>query len=119
MRAHDPRSIDAKSAVESPDASDTGASVIIRLGWMLGGTLTMLIAGFSIASAPRWTLGLQDAVFWLGVLLAVVLRYWDIRSFRGQTANGDPATMAHFARYFAALSVIALFGWLTAQSVHL
>jgi len=119
MRAHDPRFIDAKSAAEAPDASDNGAAALVRLGWMLGGSLTMLIAGFSIISTSKWTFGLQDAVFWFGALFAVALRYWDIRRYHGQTANGDPATMVDFKHYFAKLSVIALFGWFTAQSVHL
>lgn len=119
MRAQDPRSVDSKLATEPVGASHNGAAVLIRLGWMLGGTLMMLIAGFTIASTPQWTFGLSDAVFWFGALFAVVLRYWDIRRFQGQTANGDPATMAHFARYLATIAVVALSGWFTAQSVHL
>jgi hypothetical protein len=119
MRAQDPRSVDARRAATPVGDSDTGAAVLVRLGWMLGGTLTMLISGFSIASTRQWAFGLQDAVFWSGALFAVVLRYWDIRRFHGQTANGDPATMVHFTRYLAMISVMALSGWLAAQSIHL
>lgn len=111
--------MDTKSATVPPGGPGSGAAVLVRLGWMLGGTLMMLIAGFTIASTRQWTFGLPDAVFWFGALLAIVLRYWDIRRFQGQTANGDPATMAHFPRYFATLSVVALAGWLVAQSIHL
>lgn len=119
MRPQDPTtSASARQPMEEP-ATGEGAAALVRLGWMLGGTLTMLIASFVIASSPAWTFGLRDVVFWSGAMLAVTLRYWDIARYRGQTANGEPATMNHFWRYTTALSLAALGGWAAAQSVHL
>jgi hypothetical protein len=118
MRTKDQGPVDASSAAEPPSASD-GAALAVRLGWMLGGTLTMIISGLGIASTTRWTFGPQDAVFWSGAVVTVLLRYWDIRRFRGQTASGDPATMGDFIRYAALLTGTALTGWLTVQAVRL
>lgn len=106
-------------ASDSSERSRSGAAILVRLGWMIGATLTMLIAGFSIASTPTWTFGPRDAVFWSGAVLGVAFRYWDVRRYEGQTASGERATMADVTRYAMRVSLAAFAGWLVAQSVHL
>lgn len=119
MLPHDPIAPASSREPMTTEAPDEGMGALVRLGWMMGGTLTMLIAGFTIASSPAWTFGLRDVVFWFGALLALALRYLDVARFAGQTSSGEPATMKDFWRYSAALSVVALGGWAAAQSVHL
>jgi hypothetical protein len=96
-----------------------GASALVRLGWMVGGTLAMLVSGMSIAAQPRWTFGWRDVVFWSAALAAIVLRYLDVARFAGETADGRPATRAHFIRYAAGLCIAAALAWFSVQSLHL
>lgn len=109
------------SSPESTSRTDEheGSSALIRLGWMLGGTLTMLISWFTIISTPSWTFGARDAVFWCAALLTLTLRYVDVTRYQGLTSRGEPATAAHFARYAVGLLVTSCVGWTLAQSVHL
>lgn len=119
MRPQEPTDRSSAGSPALDARSSEGVGALVRLGWMLGGTLTMLIAGFTIASRPVWTLSVRDIVFWSGALLAVTLRYWDIEHFHGQTSTGEPATRNDFWRYCATLSVIAIAAWVAAQSVHI
>lgn len=95
-----------------------GQSALMRLGWMMAGPLMVLIATFSILSKPSWTFGGHDGLLLLGVSLATVCRYLDIKRYNGQTANGETATMTNFTRYAISLSVIAAALWAAAQSTH-
>ena len=115
MATHDVR---PSSSISSAEPGE-GSGALIRLGWMIGGSLTMLCAWFTILNQPPWTFGIRDAVFWSGALLALAMRYLDITRFRGQTSRGEVATMAHFWRYAVGLSVIASSAWTLAQAVRL
>ena len=77
MRAEEPRSL--PSHISTNDAAQPGSGLLVRLGWMVGATLAMLIAGFVILSTPAWTLGVTDAVFWGAAMAAIALRYLDIK----------------------------------------
>lgn len=99
-------------------APGAGSGALVRLGWMMGGPLTMLIAGFTILNTPAWTFTVRDALFWFGAVIALALRYLDFARFQGQTSNGDSATMVHFRRYAVGLMVVATIGWALAQAVH-
>ena len=114
MSAEDPRTLVSTAAESQP-----GGGLLVRLGWMGGGTLTMLIAGFVIVSRPTWTFSGADAAFWAGALLAIVLRYLDVARYGGDTARGEPATMGHFTRYAVGVVGIGLAYWTMAQSVHI
>lgn len=113
------RAEDVRPTVPSTSPSRPGSGLLVRLGWMVGGTLTMLITGLVIMSSPAWTYGARDLVFWGGALLAITLRYIDIHRYGGETSRGDPATMGHFARYAAGVVGVGLALWTMAQSVHL
>jgi hypothetical protein len=96
-----------------------GSGLLVRLGWMVVATVTMLITGFVILSTPAWSMGPTDAVFWGAALFAIVLRYVDIKRYGGETSRGEPATMGHFARYALGLTGIGLAFWTIAQSAHI
>jgi hypothetical protein len=93
-------------------------SVVVRLGWMLGGTLAMMVSLMVIAGKPRLTVGLPDAIFWAAVVLTGLLRTLDITRFHGETTQGVPATTRDLKRYLAGLGALAVAGWLVAQSIH-
>lgn len=97
----------------------TVGSVAVRLGWMLGGTLVMIISLMVIAGKPALTLGLPDVIFWAAVLLTGVLRTVDVTHFHGETTGGMPATTADLKRYLRGLGVLAVSCWFAAQAVHL
>lgn len=105
------------SGSENPARRPGG--VVVRLGWMLGGTLALLVTVMKIASQPPWTIGLLDLVFWGAVALTVMLRYWDITRFRGETTSGEPATMADFRRYAAGTAGVSAACWLIARAIQL
>jgi len=86
---------------------------------MLGGTLVVLVTVMIIASQPPWTIGVLDLVFWSAVVCSVMLRYWDIARFRGETTGGEPATMADFKRYAAGIGAVSAAVWLAAQAIQL
>jgi hypothetical protein len=83
------------------------------------GNLVLVAVALSIMRAPRWTLTARDALFWAAVAAALALRWLDVTRLGGRTADGKPATRAHWVRY--ALSVAALSGllWAAAHSVHI
>ena len=110
---------DLRSDVRASESPSEGSKALVRLGWMLGGTMITLIAWFTLVSSPAWTFGLRDVVFWSGVLVSLSLRYLDVMRFQGQTSDGEPATMGDFRRYALGLAVIAGAGWAVAQAVHI
>jgi len=127
MRPEDHRSVDAtrrsKSNATSSSASDAnsnaGGGVLVRLGWMVVGPTLLVVSAFAVAATPRWTFGLHDGLLALGAVLSVCLRYWDVRSFDGETANGEPATMFVFRRYAVGVAIIVGASWVAAQSIHI
>lgn len=119
MQPHDPTRSRCSPATAGAESLSEGLGVLVRLGWLLGGTLTTLIAWFTVVSSPASTFGVGNVVLWSGAALAVASRYWDIARFRGRTSRGEPATTKNFWRYLAGLSAMALGAWTAAQSVHL
>jgi multisubunit Na+/H+ antiporter MnhE subunit len=52
-----------------------------------------------------------DVVFGAVVASCVGLRYLDIKYLKGETASGEPATLAHWRRYSLLLGAFALALW--------
>lgn len=92
--------------------------MLVRLGWMLAGTLVMLVSVMTIASLPAWTFSFRDGVFWGAVIATGGLRYWDTTRFAGQTASGGLTTTSDLHRYLGGLGVFAVVAWMTAQAIH-
>lgn len=70
----------------------------MRLGWMLFGTVALIISTMFIVHA-QGRISTADAVFWAVVAACIVLRYVDIAYMNGMTVSGEPATAAHWRRY--------------------
>jgi hypothetical protein len=105
--------------LKSSPQRGAGLGAFVRLGWMIGGTLTMLVSVMSIAAQPVWTFGWRDVVFWSAAFASIFLRYLDVVRFAGETADGRPATRVDFARYAGGLYLAASVAWFLAHSLHL
>jgi hypothetical protein len=96
---------------DAPQSNQLGGC-LIRLLWMVVGNLVLVLAAVNIHHhGGGFQLTAADAVFWCAALLLPAIRYIDIRSFSGRTADNQPATMAHWARYSIVLLAISLAVW--------
>ena len=91
---------------------------LVRLGWMGGGHVVLIILTLSILREDDWTLTLKDALFWLVVAAMIAVRHIDMVRFRGTTGDGEPTTLRHVKRYTIALLGLAGLMWAVAQSFH-
>jgi hypothetical protein len=94
----------------------SGLSVIVRVYWMLVGNFPLVICAGLIAQAeqsPSW----PDAVYWASVPALIGARYWDVAHLDGRTADGSPATLAHWKRYALGLAAVALVIWLAMNGI--
>jgi len=85
----------------SPGA--TGYGCLTRLVWLLWGGSILLFIWISILSHRGSSFSIFDGAFWATAALLVSVRYVDITRMNGQTASGEPATLAHWRRYVAML----------------
>jgi hypothetical protein len=80
----------------------------LRIFWMLlGHAIVFLSLGVVLVDKLPFP-SVLDAVVWITVVLMIVARRVDIVRYRGTTATGEPATLAHWRGY--TLNVI----WVTA-----
>ncbi len=98
------------STYKSPAVSE-----LFRMTWMVLGPAGLIFTGASLWKQPPWTYSVMDIVFWGLAALAVIARAIDIKVFRGQTTEHQPATMADWRAYSAKLIVFAMTIWVLAQ----
>lgn len=92
---------------------DRPQGCLLRVFWMAVGNVALLtLAGF-ILSQGRFSL--LDGGYWAVVAALVGARYADIVRFRGQTADGTPATVTHLRRYALGLLAVAVGLWIAAH----
>lgn len=72
-----------------------------RLLWMFGGPITLIFCLLYMVLG-RATLAV-DSIYVLSVCSMVVVRYLDIKLYKGEKFNGQPATLNHWRRYSLAL----------------
>lgn len=88
-----------------------GAGCAVRLSWMLLGNVVLAFTAAKIFLDGGGLFSPANAVFWAVVVLMIWLRRIDITRMNGQTATGEPATLAHWNRYAMLLAVISLAVW--------
>ncbi|MDP3767066.1 MAG: hypothetical protein Q8S13_03550 [Dehalococcoidia bacterium] len=91
------------------------AGRVTRIFWMGFGNIALVMAVLSIYKSAGWSIA--DLAFWLIVGLLIGARYIDIVRYKGTTAHGEPATMAHFKRYVAILLVAGAALWAVARAL--
>ncbi len=85
---------------------------------MIAGDAVLVFSAVYIVTAERgWRLGLADAIFWAAAATLLVARFLDIGWYRGTTASGEPATMAHWRRYAVLLLLVSVGLWAGAHFV--
>jgi hypothetical protein len=91
---------------------------LMRILWMVAGNLALVLAAVNIhQQGSGFTLTAADVVFWCIAVCLPAIRYIDIRCFAGRTADNQPATMAHWARYSVVLLATALGVWVAAHLI--
>lgn len=87
--------------------------VILRLTWLMWGNLALFICAALVAegTAPIVT----DLLFFLVAGSLVGVRYVDITRFKGETTEGEPATIAHWRRYAIMMMLISAALWALAR----
>ena len=103
----------APSPSEPQKQSPVGC--ILRLFWMFGGNLALVVLAGLIFQSAGWTIA--DLAYWLIVGLLVSARYIDIARFNGATADLEPATTAHLKRYSLLLVLGAAAVYVTARAL--
>lgn len=103
--------------IQRADANTSLAGCLVPAFWMLGGNGILAVCAVAIASRGIGIFGFVDVLFWFTVGCLVAVRYADIRYLGGRTAEGTPATMAHWRRYALVLTVASTAVWLTAHAI--
>ena len=96
---------------------DPPAGCFLRIFWMLIGNAILLACAYGIIQHRSSLLSMADALYWATVGSLLAARYIDIRYLYGLTAEGDPATMAHWGRYATVLGVVSTGLWLGAHAM--
>jgi hypothetical protein len=109
-----------KRAVETGQSEDRGndtsvAGCLVPAFWMLAGNGILAICALAMIG-KGFAVGLLDAFYWLTVCGLIGARYADIRYLGGRTAEGAPATMAHWRRYTVIVVVVSAVLW---GAIHL
>ena len=101
----------------TPPTGLSGSGCLLRMLWFLAVPAVLLLSAAIIVAQHSKFFSPVDAVFCGAVIFAVVIRYLDIRFFRGTTGTGGPATMRHWRRYAILLVLVSLIVWAAAHAV--
>ena len=109
MYAHDSQITNKQGAV---------LGVLARLWWMLGGNVLLAFSLIFIFRNEGSFFHPADWVFWIAMATLVLVRYFDIRFFDGQTATGEQASMTNWTRYAVLLTVCSALLWALAHAAN-
>jgi hypothetical protein len=86
-----------------------------RFYWIcVGDPLLLLLLVVMIAKHPKLP-SLLDAAYVAALGSLILVRYADTRFLKGQTGEGQPATMAHWRRYAMLMGSAWVGAWLVAR----
>ncbi|MBI3179110.1 MAG: hypothetical protein HYZ27_05575 [Deltaproteobacteria bacterium] len=94
----------------------TTGGMLLRLFWMLVGNGILLFT--TILLLLKGSSPLFHALFWGTAAALLVARYLDIAHFAGATADGEPATLAHWRRHAVTVAIAAPLLWFGALWGH-
>lgn len=106
-------------AAPSPEstASNSGLGLLLRLFWMIFGTVVLGFSGLYILWNREGFFSVADISYGAIVPLLIAARYLDIAKFHGATGTGEPATMAHWRRYALGVLVISVAAWVILHGI--
>ncbi|HYW79739.1 MAG TPA: hypothetical protein VE890_09195 [Thermoguttaceae bacterium] len=96
---------------------DSPAGCLLRIFWMMIGNVILACCAFGILQHRSSVLSIADILYWAAVGSLLAARFVDVRHLDGKTAEGSPATMAHWRRYAAALSAASMGIWVVAHAI--
>ncbi len=88
------------AATEEPTRA---VGIFLRVYWMFLGHATLGVSALMIAGHRASRFSIADIVFGVTLPLLIAARYAEVAWYKGETAYGEPATLAHWKRYTAAL----------------
>ena len=91
-----------------PERSEEGLGcmpALTRLFWIFGGTVTLIYCLIYIILGKA-TLAVY-IIYILATISLVVVRFVDIKYFKGEKMNGEPASLSHWRRYTLLLLIFA------------
>jgi hypothetical protein len=88
---------------------------LLRLVWVLLGNAALFF--FAVFIAMRMAPVVMDLAFLALVIGLLVVRYVDITKFKGETSEGQPATLEDWRRYAVWLAVGSAALWALARFV--
>ena len=97
---------------QAPVQQDSHAGCLVHLFWMGAGNAILILCLFYIIHNHVRGLVLVDLGYWLTVVAMIAARWVDIRSYHGDTATGEPATLTHWRKYAVRLAVGTLVFWI-------
>ncbi len=100
------------------DKQGTALGFLARFWWMLFGNMALAFSLIFIFFNQGGFFHPADWVFWITVASLVSVRYIDIRFCEGQTAAGQPASLADWTRYSALLLAGAVILWGIAHTAN-
>jgi len=103
---------------QSTEKYDSIFSLIVRIFWMLFGNVILIVSMVLIFQRKDWMFHTADVVFWGTVAALVLARYLDIKLWRGLTATGSPASMAHWRKYVVILLVCSTAAWVILHIIN-
>ena len=90
---------------------------LIRLVWLVLGSGILFFILISIISHRGTFFSALDGAFGATVVILIAVRYIDITRLNGQTASGEPATLAHWRRYSVMLLSCGAAAWAVAHAI--
>jgi hypothetical protein len=100
-----------KQNEQSTELQQPGWGFLARAFWMMGGNVILAFSAISIFQRTSTAWGVADVVFWVTVVAIAIVRYLDIRIWKGTTAMGTPTTKADLKKYLILLGIFSTVVW--------
>lgn len=91
------------------------AGCLARMFWMIGGLVVLIF--ISLAIFRNSAFSIYDIAFAVIVMAMILVRLLDIRYLRGETADGQPATIRDWRRYAVRLAASSAGFWAVLHGV--
>jgi hypothetical protein len=107
-----------KSDSNSSDIKySSGFALLLRLYWMFIGHIAVIMAAVGICANQLQSSILINSLYFLAAICLPVSRYIEIKKYHGETAEGEPATMAHWKRFTIMVAAYSIALWVVVQVV--
>ena len=91
-------------------------AILARPFWMFLGNFALMICAANVLMGEGGSTRISDIIFWCAVAAMLAVRFLDIKFLDGQTATGEPATLAHWRKYAVLLIIFSAVLWSVAHA---